>query len=103
MTMSISSSTSYYPANVFFDEGEPIPALVSTQRWNGWTMPLIPVKDARQNLLKTGFYDTFEITDDGIHYIDGNENPAHAPLTTLTGERFYDFGKLGLCWNQKSF
>lgn len=94
-------TSSYHLAKVFFDDGEPIPAVVPDLRWNGWAMPLIPIQNARENLLKANFYETFEITDDGIHYIDGNENPAHAPLVMLAGEKFYNFGELGLCWNQE--
>lgn len=93
-------TSSYHLAKVFFDDGEPIPAVVPDLRWNGWAMPLIPFENARENLLKAGFYETFEVTDDGIHYIDGNENPAHAPRVMLAGEKFYNFGELGLCWNQ---
>lgn len=93
----------YHLAKVFFDDGEPIPAMVPDLRWNGWAMPLIPIQNACENLLKANFSETFEITDDGIHYTDGNENPAHAPLVMLAGEKFYNFGELGLCWNQEEF
>lgn len=85
---------------VSFDEGTPIPAYTGARRWNGWAMPLIPAENAAENLKKAGFYDTFDIKDDGVHWMSDCDEPEIAPRCTFAGRDYFDFSWLGLCWNQ---
>lgn len=85
---------------VSFDEGTPVPAYTGDRRWNGWAMPLFPADNAAENLGKTGFYESFEIKADGIHWMSDNDEPEIAPRCAFGGRDYFDFTGLGLCWNQ---